>query len=223
MLGKLIKYEFKATARIFAPLFSALLIVSLINKLMSGLQLQAPRTISLVLSIILIAAAFVMTLILTIQRFYKNFMTNEGYLMFALPVGTGRLIWSKLIVAVVWTFVCTAVVYLSLSLMVFSGGEWHVIVQGIRELGLPVPDLTWFIIEFGALILTSLITGILTIYLSMALSMFSNRHRVALSVAFYIALNTVMQILLSAVTYLFSKSNAWTTDDFQLFLETNTL
>ena len=33
-----------------------------------------------------IIAAFVITLIVIIQRFYKNLLTDEGYLMFTLPV-----------------------------------------------------------------------------------------------------------------------------------------
>ena len=223
MLGKLMKYEFKATARIFLPLFAALLAVSAVSKLTLGLQLQTPHIISLALSIMLIVAAFVITLILTIQRFYKNFMTNEGSLMFTLPVSTGRLVWSKLLVAAVWTAVCTAVVFLSLMIMAFSGSEWHELVLAIRNLGLPSLDMTFFIIEFCTLVLASLLTGILTIYASLALSMLANTHRVALSFGFYIALNTLMQIAVSVIMWIFFSPKSIANQTFEAYVETHAL
>ena len=223
MLGKLMKYEFKATARIFLPLFAALIVVSAVSKLTLGLQLQTPHMISLALSITLIVAAFVITLILTIQRFYKNFMSDEGSLMFTLPVSTGRLIWSKLLVAAVWTVVCTAVVFLSLMIMAFTGSEWHELVLAIKNLGLPPLDMTLFIIELCALVLASLLTGILTIYASLALSMLVNNHRVALSFGFYIALNTLMQIAVSVIMWIFFSPKSIANQTFEAYVESNSL
>ncbi|MBN1776995.1 MAG: hypothetical protein JW811_02630 [Clostridiales bacterium] len=203
MLGKLMKYEFKATARVFLPLYAALLVMAAVTKLMFSLQWETPQIISLVLSIILMVAAFVITLILTIQRFYKNFLTTEGYLMFTLPVTTDKLMSGKLLVAMIWNVVCAGVVYLALSIMAFSGAEWSAMIEAIRSIGLPPADLTFFTIEFVALILLSLASSILTIYASMALSMVSNKHRVALSFAFYIGLTTVMQILTTVIFLIF--------------------
>ena len=72
-----------------------MLIMAVVSHLLSGRQMNVPHIISIALVSMLIAAAFVITLILTIQRFYKNLLTDEGYLMFTLPVSTGRLIWSQ--------------------------------------------------------------------------------------------------------------------------------
>jgi hypothetical protein len=214
MLGKLMKYEFKATARVFLPLYAALLVMAAVTKLMFSLQWETPQIISMVLSILLMVAAFMITLIITIQRFYKNFLTNEGYLMFTLPVTTDKLMMGKLLVAMVWNIVCTAVVYLSLSIMAFSGMEWSAMIDAIRSLGLPAVDLTFFTVEFIAFILLSLATSILTIYASMALSMVANKHRVALSFAFYIGLTTVTQIILSVIFQLFVIPNTHMTHVF---------
>jgi hypothetical protein len=126
-------------------------------------------------------------------------------------------------VAVIWNIVCTAVAFLSISLIAFSGDEWRQIARAIGELGLPNADLTLFVIEFCALILASLVTSILTIYASISLSMLANKHRVALSFAFYIALNTVMQILLSVVLLLFGNPSTVTDESFQMFIEQNAL
>ena len=109
MLGKLLKQDFRATARIMLPLYVAVpvlgLFTNLINHLcenQTGFLLNAiSALVSFVFSLALIAAV-VTTVVLMILRFYRNLMTDEGYLMFTLPVSTTELIFSKLIVSVVW-------------------------------------------------------------------------------------------------------------------------
>ncbi len=46
-------------------------------------------------------AAFVVTAVILIQRFYKNLLGSEGYLMFTLPVTVTQHLLSKTIIAVV--------------------------------------------------------------------------------------------------------------------------
>lgn len=48
----------------------------------------------------LFMAAFVLTLIIQIQRFSKNLLGDEGYLMFTLPASVSQHITAKLVVAV---------------------------------------------------------------------------------------------------------------------------
>ncbi len=58
----------------------------------------------------MILTAFVMvTLILIVVRYYKNFFTDEGYLTFTLPVSRAQLLNSKIIMAFIW-MAATAVV-----------------------------------------------------------------------------------------------------------------
>ena len=64
----------------------------------------------------------VTTVVLMILRFYRNLMTDEGYLMFTLPVSTTELIFSKLIVSIVWFLGTFAVDALGLLLSGTLGG-----------------------------------------------------------------------------------------------------
>ena len=88
MLGKLLKYEFKATGRLLTPLYAAILIASFVGGF--GLdQLVMTELASVIFLMVytgLFIALFVMTLILIIQRFNHNLLKEEGYLMFTLPV-----------------------------------------------------------------------------------------------------------------------------------------
>ena len=84
MLGKLLKYEFRATGRLFLPLYGALVIFALINALLLSFREipQLPAVLAMLVNILLAIAVFVVTFIVMIQRFYKNLLSDEGYLMF---------------------------------------------------------------------------------------------------------------------------------------------
>ncbi len=102
MLGKLLKYEWRATARVLLPLYGIFLVASLL------LNIAIRFSFSLISGLIGLAyfgvgvACVVMTLILLIQRFDGNLLRGEGYLMFTLPVSVAKLILSKLIIALFW-------------------------------------------------------------------------------------------------------------------------
>ena len=52
--------------------------------------------------VVAITAVFIVAFILMLQRFYKNLLGDEGYIMFTLPASVHQHVWSKLIVSAVW-------------------------------------------------------------------------------------------------------------------------
>ena len=123
MLRKLMKYELTATARIFLLLSGTVLALGLLNKLffMMGIfggnlpfPVELTAGLTMMMYFFVIGAIFVMTLIITIQRFYKNLLGDEGYLMFTLPVKPWQHIVSKMTVAIFWFIV-------SVFVTIFSG------------------------------------------------------------------------------------------------------
>ena len=105
MLGKLIKYDLKALAKILAPLWGVLLVMGLIFGISIRSNLDGIGNtmivFSLVVIIAVIVAIFVMNVIIVIQRFWNGLLQEEGYLMFTLPVTTRSLILSKVISALI--------------------------------------------------------------------------------------------------------------------------
>ena len=103
---KLLKYEWKACARTCLPLYGVLILMSFVTHLLYsipqnsifGVMLPA---ISSMLYMGVMMAAFVVTAVILIQRFYKNLLGSEGYLMFTLPVTVTQHLFSKTIIAVV--------------------------------------------------------------------------------------------------------------------------
>lgn len=199
MLGKLIKYEFKATGRTFLPMFGALLAVSIVSRLFLSLRLGTPSVIGIMLSVILIISVFVITLIITLQRFYKNLLTNEGYLMFTLPVTADSIIWSKLIVASVWNILSIIIVMLAIAIMAITeinpGDIFTAVSIFMLRAGIDAATLSVFVAEAVILALSSLLSGILMFYACMSLSLLVNKHRVLISFAAYLVITTIGQVL----------------------------
>lgn len=203
MLGRLMKYELKATGRIFLPLYAALLVLAAVTKLMSVFSessYNVPGIISAILFAMLLVGMFVMTFVVMIQRFCKNLLSDEGYLMFTLPVETWKHITSKLLVSVIWGLGSIAATILSIIILAFE--------EIFRE-GL-LADFFWnmsqFFNMFGStsgfavleLILaaiTVMVFGVLIIYASVALGHLVNQHRTLASIGAVLALNAITQIL----------------------------
>lgn len=218
MLSKLFKYEFKATARLFIPLYLTLLVFAVVNLFFlptynigeksSALYVIA-MTISMVIYVTLIIGMVLMTLIVMIQRFYKNLLGDEGYLMFTLPVQPWKHIFSKLTVSMLWTVISGIVALCSIliisskdisTLEIYKGLE-AVFNEFVRYFG-----ASSFLVSFEAIVLglLSLASAILTIYAAIALGHLFNKHKLLISFGMYIALQTVSQMLMTLFTFIFT-------------------
>ncbi|NLP17955.1 MAG: hypothetical protein GX376_02550 [Firmicutes bacterium] len=203
MLKKLLKYDLQATLRIFLPLYAILISVAVINKLISiilPLQVQAPKIMAMIIYITIMVGMFVITFIMMLQRFYKNLLSEEGYLMFTLPTQPWKLIASKLLVAILWTAASALAAYISIFIIVFQRGNFGAFIIALKETATSLyaflgPSMFLFIIEVLLGGVLSLAAGILLVYASMALGHLCNRHRILASVGAFIALNALTQIL----------------------------
>jgi len=78
-------------------LYIALFLISLVNRFVFHLDIKEGILMFfigflIVAQAILVLAILVSTVLLMIIRFYKNLLSDEGYLMFTLPVNTHQLI-----------------------------------------------------------------------------------------------------------------------------------
>jgi len=117
MLGKLLKYELKATSRVFIPLYIAILVVSIVNGLSLNLEILNIQGLATIVLMCLFISLFVITIVVTIQRFNKNLLKDEGYLMFTLPVSSKHLVLSKYLTSLIWTFLSFIVAFLSFTII----------------------------------------------------------------------------------------------------------
>ncbi|MFA9382079.1 MAG: ABC transporter permease [Acetanaerobacterium sp.] len=206
MLGKLMKYEWKATARLFVPFYAAVVIFALVNRVF--IQFNAGEGFMAVVAgfamfayVFAIIATFALTLVIIVQRFYKNLLGDEGYLMFTLPVKTWQHTVSKMLIASAWTLLSVVAVFVSVIAMVANKAFWESVAKYISmyqswDIFLNKDLLVvWFVVA----VLTSLVSGILFIYASIAIGQLFSRHKLVASFGAFLALNVVSQIISSVL------------------------
>lgn len=129
MLKQLLKYEFKATKRLYFGLYLALALLSVVlgvsfrqeNARVDNTNFGRLEVILMVLYLSVIFAIAVLCFVSTVQRFYKNLLGREGYLMHTLPVTETQLILSKLLTSMVWVLCSGLVGIVCITVMVSIG------------------------------------------------------------------------------------------------------
>ena len=124
MLKKLLKYEFRATARTYGGMYLALLAASVLfggslwrwNSTNSDAYSTLVGLLSLVYTGVIIGTV-VVTIMTIVQRFYRNLLGREGYLMYTLPVTETQLVTSKLISSTVWSLCSILAACLSFGIL----------------------------------------------------------------------------------------------------------
>lgn len=208
MLRKLMKYELKATARVFLLLYGTVLALGLLNKFFFMIDIfnrnlpfpvELTAGFTMLMYFFVIGAIFVMTLIITIQRFYKNLLGDEGYLMFTLPVQPWQHIVSKMTVAVIWFIVSVFVtifsglmIGVSFDMLAELPGIFSKVMEEFQEWF----SFHWifFFLEFLVLCLAGLCSSILMIYASMSAGHLFQKHRLVGSFAAFLVFNFLMQL-----------------------------
>ncbi len=207
MLGKLLKHEFRATARFMWVIYAAMLVLSFFChfavEYMNGPKatdaLRVLGWIAAMMWVMALVIGAVMTLVLMIRRFHKNYLTDEGYLMFTLPTSVPSLIFSKLIVTMVWLLVTALVMMLCLSVAVFDSRLLRMIVAmtnaGVEsfrdEFSLNEVALT---IELIVVALLGVASAIMQFYASLSIGYGFNEHKLLWSIVCYFAITILFQI-----------------------------
>lgn len=211
MLGKLMKYEIKTTSRTFMPLYLVLMVLSLINRFSFPLSgpgaYRFPRALLSALFTIILISLFITTLIVMISRFYKNLLSDEGYLMFTLPVKAWHHIVSKLIVSLMWIIISMIVSLMSIYIITSAEISFSEIIDGAKLLWDEAyvywgPEIYLIAAETFIAFVLGICTSVLMIYASIALGHLSARHKVLASFGAFLLLNTISRIASSATSSL---------------------
>lgn len=211
MLGKLLKYELKSTSRMMGVLYLAVLVVAaVVGFIARGMILGATQgnAIAVVISGLiyglLIVALMIVTIVMVLQRFYKNLLKGEGYLMHTLPVPTWMLVASKVISSLIWILLSIAVLFVSIFVLVLTG----MLGNGLFS----VTDIDWASIDWtnifklfresaGEVIMSivaviiQIVRIVLLVYTAMAIGVAAKSHKVFYSVLTFIIILIIMGII----------------------------
>ena len=206
MLTKLLKHEFRATARIMGPLYLILLAVALGFNFSARLMDTRNVVLNILAALVILAyvaaiiGVFVVSFILMLQRFYKNLLGDEGYIMFTLPASVHQHVWSKLIVSAVWFIATGAVVVLSVFVAAADVSFFTDLLDVFPKLfeqlnAYYAVNGTAFVIEFVVLMLAACMSFSLQFYAALAVGHSFANHKMAMSVVFFFVFQFVMQLI----------------------------
>ena len=247
MLGKLIKYDFKALKKTLLPLcFGAVALSVFVTILMKLFYLYQDYSQNLssvlddifgtVLSLLLgfgflgLIAAAIVSWFLILKRYYQNLFKDDGYLTFTLPVKTSGILLSKLISSTIWSLITSLFAIVSIAIFVVFGTSRQFInmdaidtFSRIWETYWSTPLLTlkdYIIIPiiFTLLVLSSVVQNILLLFLAITLgNQVSRKHKILGSVGMYFVVNTVASIIVSTAMILLTYAGLEQIDNDSIF------
>ena len=201
MLGRLFKYELKATSKVLVPIYIAFIAITIISRVSIDLQVDEGSLWSFIngmgLFVFIISAItmFVATAIVIIWRFYRNTSSDEGYLLFTLPVKVYYLLIRGFLSAMIHHFLMSVFAVLGNFLMIFNRNVDDNIIN-FSYFGNILSSLTAdgikAIFYLFLDILISTFQEIMSIYCAISLASLFNKHRLIFSATFYIGLLIVV-------------------------------
>lgn len=220
MLGKLIKHELRGSGRTMLPF----ILVSLFLSVMAGLSIRGLERqqdygwFTVVFGIVIflfvagLMAVCIMSIVVVINRFRRNLLGDEGYLMFTLPVSVDAHIWAKLIVSAIWFAATFLTCMLAMVLMLVCNVDqfainWSEVGYVFSELGRALKNfgvlhvvaycLELLVIFFGSVCVTCL-----TFYCAMAVGYSFSNRKVLMSIVAFIGIDILFTVLQALVVML---------------------
>ena len=217
MLAKLIHFEFKSTYKLFLILIGAEFLLSIVLgvsvntnlKIMSDRLAYDPfytsnsSTVSFILVLMVVGivfATFMMIFGSSVQRFHKNLLSGQGYLMHTLPVTTWQLVLSKVIAYLIYVVLFVLAQIICLFGVLIGSGQFIDVIRSI--------DFYWvervirgiLNLDFLQVCLTYLFSAsrfLLLIYLCYAMGNLFPEHRLLVGIATFVILGVVIPSLLN--------------------------
>ena len=232
MLGKLMKHEFRATARVMGPLYLELVLLAVgangSVRLLSSARNRLLTTdggVELFAFGMVIVAVCVMTLVVMINRFRTNLLGNEGYVTLTLPASVHEQVWAKLLVSTIWAVATMAAICAAAVIAVFRVTYVNTFVEDLRSIMRHLTSYyalngAAFLLELLALVIVGYFCCCLQFYAAMSVGHSFANHKTLFSVLFFFLFQIVMQVV-GTWSLFASGSSGWVFDFFERFSDVN--
>ena len=189
MLGKLMKHEFRATARIMLPVMGAMVALALLANLsirgLAGNLSDIPMLRILFVLIIIffsvaVVATIVMSLVIMVSRFYRNLLKDEGYLMF--------------LIFLVMSLMALNLSHTNLEMILEQLPSWSEINRWLDETGIR-GQLVTLLIQAVLGTLIGIFAACLHFYAAMSLGHMFSKDKVLLSIVFFVGISFAFNLM----------------------------
>ena len=204
MVSKLLKHEMNAFARSMLPMEIILVGMALLTRFVQLFETATSayytvRTSSIVMFVIAIVVCLVMTIVVSIRRFYVNLFSSEGYLSFTLPVTAEQHIFAKLLISAASLII--TVVTIIFSCCIATAGD--VLVEVCKAVSYVLGEyyellgghMIAYIFEAITAVLIMFISQYLLFYACISIGQLFHKKRVLAAFGAYFAYYIFTQIL----------------------------
>lgn len=204
MLGKLMKYEWKATWKLLLSANALILVMTIIAWCMvklldrSGSDFEMMDFMAVMVLATYVGSMFAVSVgtgIYLIHRFYTSTYGDQGYLLHTLPVDTHHIIVAKVLVSAAWELINIVFIYLSVIFLLASSGEvFHFMMKAMKNtielLGAEKVSAFTVIMTLVALIF-SVLAKVLKVGACISLGQLSSNHKLMCSFGWYVGIYVV--------------------------------
>ncbi|MDR2035250.1 MAG: hypothetical protein LBP91_01035 [Coriobacteriales bacterium] len=228
MLGKLLKYDFRALSRVMLPLQGGVILASIMGILLIKFAIMSLSStsnytsqpleellsaISLVFALLTIAMVFAsywVTLLLVGRHYYQSLLRDEGYLTLTLPVPVSSHLLSKTLAGSAWLFVNAIIIGLATVTLLFvsfsdTGLLSYINFGSLSDLAHDASTLPAMMTLFEVLCygVVAILAAALQIYVALTVgAVIAKTHKVLAGIGIYVAISVVMQIVTSLLAFI---------------------
>ena len=210
MFGKLLKYEFKSTAKWYLLITLIALGLSVLTGIIAGSSsttirswdLDTMQMVAGTIGILIfggVIGLYLSNYYIIIRRFYSNLYGREGYLTWTLPASPHAIILSKFVGALVASLYCLFLLFLSGFITILVMGA--VIGQDLSPVFSIIAEAFSHSIAYWIIVwwIFTTASGIFLFYVSIALGQLFQNRRGFKAILFFFLLCIVLSIIGTAV------------------------
>lgn len=220
MLGKLMKYEWKATWKLLVPANALILVMTILAWFMIRMMdregdFEMMGFMAVMVTMTYVVSMFAVSIgtgIFLIYRFYTSTYGDQGYLLHTLPVDTHHIIIAKVLVSAAWELITILSIYTSVLILFSSISEFlETMMYGMKRTieSLGAERITAFTVIMTLIaFLFSIFAKVLKVAACISLGQLSSNHKLMLSFAWYIgiyAVEQIIQVVYLAIVLVFQK------------------
>lgn len=202
MFLKLFKYDFisviKKIVYYYIVLIAIAIFAKIIDLLLSGTKFEFISALPSMLYVGIMSSGLTVTLVLCMMRYYKNMLSDQGYLTHTLPVKRSHILLAKLLATLAIEAI-TALVMI-LSVVIYAANWIPDIITSIKNMFAEIsvyPETRHIVTILTFILIICLLSTVFNVaYISLCLTLGAthNKNKLAMAFVYYMVINFVLQV-----------------------------
>lgn len=206
MLLKLMKYDLKSIFKKMVFYYIVVIGLAIFSKILllifENTRFAAIASLPTTLFFISLSLCNIVTMIISMIRYYKNMLSDEGYLTHTLPVKRSTILFAKLLSALIAEI--ASLLVMSISVFIFSP---ELILLLLDEILIAIQSLitsyngTVYYILFLVIleIIIYSVCKVTEVAMCLTLGASHNKNKLVMAFVYYIGINFVLQIIMGII------------------------